>query len=74
MSDLNSRVIKRKRHRVGSQVTSLVERITTLVAERRLLARNGCTDRLEALDAEIDRLKWMLAGAARRELSEASAA
>ena len=73
MNDRNSQVIKRRRGRAGSQVTSLVERIRALVAEKRLLVKNGCTDRIEALDTEIERLKWMLAGAVRRELSEVPA-
>ena len=62
-----------KRRRASSQVTRLVERIRALVAEQRILARNGCTDRLESLDDEIDRLKWSLAGAVRRELNEGKA-
>ena len=73
MTDSNSRVIKRKRGRAGSQVTGLVQRLRELVAEQRVLARNGCIDRLQALDAEIERLKWMLAGAVKRELNESPA-
>jgi hypothetical protein len=65
--------IKRRRG-AGSQVTRLVERIRALVAEQRDLAKRGCIERAEALEAEIDRLKWILAGAVKRELSETAAA
>jgi hypothetical protein len=74
MNDLSPYLINRpKRGRAGSQVTRLVQRIRGLVAEQRVLERNGCTDRVEALNAEIDRLKWSLAGAVRRELREGTA-
>jgi hypothetical protein len=73
VTDSNSRMIKRKRSLAGAQVTRLVQRLTELVAEQRLFVKNGCTDRLDGLDAEIDRLKWMLAGAVKRQLAEASA-
>jgi hypothetical protein len=74
VNDLNSRqAIKPKRGRASSQVTRLVQRIRALVAEQRILETNGCTDRVEALDAEIDRLKSSLASAVRRELSETAA-
>ena len=74
MNDLNSpQAIKPKRGRASSQVTRLVQRIRALVAEQRILETKGCTDRVEALDAEIDRLKSSLASAVRRELSETGA-
>jgi hypothetical protein len=74
VNDLNSpQAIKPKRGRASSQVTRLVQRIRALVAEQRILETKGCTDRVEALDAEIDRLKSSLASAVRRELSETAA-
>jgi uncharacterized protein Yka (UPF0111/DUF47 family) len=62
-----------RRGRASVQVARLVQRIKTLVAEQRDLAKKGCSERVEALEAEIDRLKWKLAGAVRRELSESAA-
>jgi hypothetical protein len=73
-NDVSAGSVKRRRDRAGSQVTGLVERIRALVAEQRDLLRKGCTERAQAVEAEIERLKWKLAGAVRRELNETAAA
>ncbi len=57
--------------RASSQIIRLVDRIRTLVSERRALEASGQPDRVEAKRREIERLQWRLANVVRRELSEA---
>jgi hypothetical protein len=48
-------------------VTEVLEELATLVRRRRLLRRSGANDReLAEVQAEIARLRWRLAGAARK--------
>jgi hypothetical protein len=56
--------------RPSPQVTQLLHRIRTLVAEQRRLSGRASGDRLEANKREISRLQSQLANVLRRELSE----
>ena len=57
------------------EVDELIERIGRLVRGREFLRRVGIDEReLDALDLEIERLQWRLAGAARRAVDAPEAA
>jgi hypothetical protein len=55
------------------QVTQLIDRIRSLVAEKRRLDGSSSCGRREAIRLEIERLQERLANLVRRELSERGA-
>jgi transposase len=59
----------RQKGRASHQVTGLIDRIRTLVAERRQLEGRASSDQLEANGREIARLQRRLATVVKRELT-----